>query len=130
MKEGLALFGDNAYLNSSFLATPYPNVRSGSCDDYNYYFVPKQNNPIVASKSSLNHACPTCAKNKAGRFGYTKKTFVQVKHTISLVSKSSKFSVCCCIVLLIIAHPLNIHSSVPLSAMLPIHYNSIQLQQH
>ncbi len=37
MKEGLALFGDNAYLNSSFLATLYPNVRSGSCDDYNYY---------------------------------------------------------------------------------------------
>ncbi len=37
MKEGLALFGNNAYLNSSFLATPYPNVRSGSCDDYNYY---------------------------------------------------------------------------------------------
>ncbi len=37
MKEGLALFGDNAYLNSSFLTTPYPNVRSRSCDDYNYY---------------------------------------------------------------------------------------------
>ncbi len=37
MKEGLVLFGDNAYHNSSFLATPYPNAKSGSCDDYNYY---------------------------------------------------------------------------------------------
>ncbi len=33
----VVLFGDNAYLDSSFLATPYPNVRSGSCDDYNHY---------------------------------------------------------------------------------------------
>ncbi len=37
MKEGLVLFGDNAYLNSSFLAMPYPNAMSGSYDDYKYY---------------------------------------------------------------------------------------------
>jgi hypothetical protein len=34
------LFGDNAYLNSSFMATPYPNVLNDpgnkSKDDYNY----------------------------------------------------------------------------------------------
>ncbi len=34
MKEGLILFGG---INSSFLATSYPNVRICSCDDYNNY---------------------------------------------------------------------------------------------
>ena len=37
LAEGLCLFGDNAYLNSEFMATPYANVRSGSKDDYNFY---------------------------------------------------------------------------------------------
>ena len=35
------LFGDNAYLNSSFMATPYPNVSIDPAkmtkDDYNFY---------------------------------------------------------------------------------------------
>ena len=34
---GLFLFGNNAYLNSPFMATPYPNVTSGSKDNYNFY---------------------------------------------------------------------------------------------
>lgn len=34
---GLVLFGDNAYLNTPYLATPYPNVSVGSKDDYNFY---------------------------------------------------------------------------------------------
>jgi hypothetical protein len=34
---GLVLFGDNAYLNSSFMATLYPDVSGGSRDNYNYY---------------------------------------------------------------------------------------------
>ena len=37
LSPGLVLFGDNAYLNSSFMATPYPNVSGGSRDNYNYY---------------------------------------------------------------------------------------------
>ena len=34
---GLFLFGDNAYLNCSYMATPYTNVSRGGKDDYNYY---------------------------------------------------------------------------------------------
>ena len=37
LAEGLCLFGDNAYLNSPFLATPYPNVSSGYKDAYNFF---------------------------------------------------------------------------------------------
>jgi DDE superfamily endonuclease len=37
LAEGLVLFGDNAYLNSPYLATPYPNVSGGSKDNYNFY---------------------------------------------------------------------------------------------
>jgi hypothetical protein len=34
---GLVLFGDNAYINSEYMATPYPNVSGGSKDNYNFY---------------------------------------------------------------------------------------------
>ena len=37
LAEGLVLFGDNAYLNSSFMATPYPNTTGGPKDNYNFY---------------------------------------------------------------------------------------------
>lgn len=37
LAEGLCLFGDNAYLNSPFLATPYPNVSGGYKDAYNFF---------------------------------------------------------------------------------------------
>ena len=37
LAEGLCIFGDNAYLNSPFLATPYPNVSSGYKDAYNFF---------------------------------------------------------------------------------------------
>jgi len=37
LAEGLCLFGDNAYLNSPFLATPYPNVSTGYKDAYNFF---------------------------------------------------------------------------------------------
>jgi hypothetical protein len=33
LHKSLVLFGDNAYLNSHFIATPYPNVSSVSKDD-------------------------------------------------------------------------------------------------
>ena len=33
LKNGLVLFGDNAYLNTPCMATPFPNVSSGSEDD-------------------------------------------------------------------------------------------------
>ena len=37
LHDGLVLFGDNAYLNSPFMATPYTNVSSGPKDNYNFY---------------------------------------------------------------------------------------------
>ena len=35
--DGLCLFGDNAYINAPYMATPFKNVSSGSRDYYNYY---------------------------------------------------------------------------------------------
>jgi hypothetical protein len=37
LKKGLVLFGDNAYLNTRYMAMPFPNVSSGSKDDYNFF---------------------------------------------------------------------------------------------
>jgi DDE superfamily endonuclease len=37
MKPGLCLFGDNAYVNTPYMATPYKSVREGSKDAYNYF---------------------------------------------------------------------------------------------
>ena len=37
LHPGLCLFGDNAYINTPFLATPYPNVSSGYKDGYNFF---------------------------------------------------------------------------------------------
>lgn len=37
LRDGLCLFGDNAYINSKFMATPYPNVSNNTRDDYNYF---------------------------------------------------------------------------------------------
>jgi DDE superfamily endonuclease len=37
LAPGLCLFGDNAYVNTPYMATLYKAVRSGSKDDYNFY---------------------------------------------------------------------------------------------
>ena len=37
LSPGLVLFGDNAYLNTMYLATPYQNVSGGSKDNYNFF---------------------------------------------------------------------------------------------
>ncbi len=37
LAPGLVLFGDNAYINSPFMATSFTNVSSGSKDDYIFY---------------------------------------------------------------------------------------------
>jgi len=39
LKNGLVLFGDNAYINTRYMATPFPNVLSGSKDDYKFFSV-------------------------------------------------------------------------------------------
>ena len=37
LAPGLCLFGDNAYINTPFMATPYPAVSGGTRDSYNFY---------------------------------------------------------------------------------------------
>ena len=37
LHDNLVLFGDNAYLNSHYMVTPFPNVSSGSKDDFNFF---------------------------------------------------------------------------------------------
>jgi hypothetical protein len=37
LAPGLCLFGDNAYLNSIFMATPFSGISGGSKDAYNFY---------------------------------------------------------------------------------------------
>jgi len=37
LKNGLVLYGDNAYINTRYMATPFPNVSPGSKDDYNFF---------------------------------------------------------------------------------------------
>ena len=34
LHDNLVLFGDNAYLNSHHMVTPYPNISIGSKDDF------------------------------------------------------------------------------------------------
>jgi DDE superfamily endonuclease len=36
LKEGLVLYGDNAYVNTSYMATPFKSAKRSE-DDYNYY---------------------------------------------------------------------------------------------
>ncbi len=37
LKNGLVLYGDNAYINTRYMATPFPNLSSGSKDDYIFF---------------------------------------------------------------------------------------------
>ena len=37
LAPGLCIFGDNAYVNRTYMATPYKAVSSGCKDDYNFY---------------------------------------------------------------------------------------------
>jgi DDE superfamily endonuclease len=37
MKPGLCIFGDNAYVNTPYMATPYKAVKDGSKDAYNFF---------------------------------------------------------------------------------------------
>jgi hypothetical protein len=37
LAPGLCLFGDKAYMNASYMATPYPAVSGGTKDAYNFY---------------------------------------------------------------------------------------------
>jgi hypothetical protein len=42
LAPGLCIFGNNAYLYMSYMATPYPAVLGGSKDAYNFYHLQLQ----------------------------------------------------------------------------------------
>ena len=37
LKKDFCIFGDNAYVNTLYMATPYRNATAGNNDDYNFY---------------------------------------------------------------------------------------------
>jgi hypothetical protein len=37
LADGLVILGDNAYVSTEYMVTPYKNVRAGSKDDYNFF---------------------------------------------------------------------------------------------
>ena len=37
LADGLAIYGDNAYVNTNYMATPYPGVTQGARDKYNFF---------------------------------------------------------------------------------------------
>ena len=61
LATGLCLFGDNAYVNTSYMATPYSNVKGGSKDDYNFYHsnVSPVVSPVANSKVRKQTSLPT-----------------------------------------------------------------------
>ena len=76
LHDDLVLFGDNAYLNSKYMVTLYPNVLSGGKDDYNFYH-------------SQLRICVECAFGMlVGRWGILRAAIPQnisISRTISLV---------------------------------------------
>jgi hypothetical protein len=42
LAPGLRVFGDNAYLNSPYMATPYAAVSGGTKDSFNFYHLQLQ----------------------------------------------------------------------------------------
>ncbi len=75
--KDLVLFGDNVYLNSSYMATPYPNTSGGPKDNYNF----------VHSQLSIRIECAFGMLVK--RWGILRKAIPQnisVKKTIDLVN--------------------------------------------
>ena len=81
LHKSLVLFGDNAYLNSHFMVTPYPNVSSGSKDDYNFYH------------SQLRIRVECCFGMLVKRWGILRAAIPQnisISRTISLVHALAK----------------------------------------
>lgn len=81
LHKSLVLFGDNAYLNSHFMATPYPNVSSVSKDDYNFYH------------SQLRIRVECCFGMLGKRWGILQAAIpknISISRTISLVHALAK----------------------------------------
>ena len=57
---GLVLFGDNAYVNTVFMVTPYPNTTQNTPrDNYNFFSLTAQNNHrgrVWLAHPALGHA--------------------------------------------------------------------------
>ena len=55
--NGYCLYGDNAYVNESYMSVPYPNTSSGPRDAYNYYQSQVQINIECAFGVLMNRWC-------------------------------------------------------------------------
>ena len=59
LADGLVLFGDNAYLNTKYMATPYPNIagrdQDWSKDNYNFYHSQVSFQCILCLQLSINN---------------------------------------------------------------------------
>jgi hypothetical protein len=59
LTDGLVLFGDNAYLNTKYMATPYPNIagrdQDRSKDNYNFYHSQVSFYCYLSSRSLTTH---------------------------------------------------------------------------
>jgi len=81
LHDDLVLFGDNAYLNSKYMVTPYLNVSSGGKDDYNFYH------------SQLRIRVECTFGMLVGRWGILRAAIPQnisISRTISLVHELAK----------------------------------------
>ena len=109
LADGLVLFGDNAYLNTPFMATPYPNAKPGAEDNYNFYHSQVSNSILYCIESELcamialtfsfvdqfllaPHPCRMCVWNASPPLGDTPfGDIVQCNHC-----KSGSVSQCPC----------------------------------
>ena len=80
LDDGLVLYGDNAYVATDYMATPYRNIRSGPKDDYNYY-----HSQVSWTDGDVAALKPWCTHDIVCRFVYC---------TIRFASRSSAPSAC------------------------------------
>lgn len=72
LAPGLHIIGDNAYVNTISMATPYPNVKSGSKDAYNFYLSPQLRIKIECAFGMLVHRWGILQKPMSSKFPISK----------------------------------------------------------
>jgi DDE superfamily endonuclease len=77
----LCIFGDNAYVNTKYMATPYRNISVGPKDSYNYYHSQVRINIECAFGMLCNH------------FGILRKT---IPSQITAIAKTCELVLACC----------------------------------
>jgi hypothetical protein len=81
LDEGLVIFGDNAYVSTEYMVTPYKNVRAGPRDDYNFFHSQLRIN-IERAFGMLVHRWALLRRPMSSRMGPLK----QISLTMALCS--------------------------------------------